>query len=75
MRLGISRMGLSYLHETLPVSSSDSLGMAVESSLRSHLGRWPLAGPSVTTFEERDSEDDKQVTKVSVIVSQKRAVG
>ena len=47
--------------------------MGVESSLRLHLERWPLAGPSVTTFEKRDSEDDKQVAKVTVIVGQKLA--
>lgn len=45
--------------------------MGVESSLRLHLERGALAGLLVTTFEKRDSEGDKQVAKVAVIVGQK----
>lgn len=47
--------------------------MGVKSGLRLYLECWALAGLLVTTFEKRDSEDDKQVAKVAVIVGQKLA--
>lgn len=47
--------------------------MGVERGLRLHLECWALAGLLMTIFEKRDSEDDKQVAKVAVIVGQKLA--